>query len=61
MSGNWDVFQLQDLDGYWVIVECDGSTAEKHGPFATKEDAHREEIQARMRIRLAHGPGALGS
>jgi len=59
MSG-WDVYQVQDLDGHWVQVDCNGARAERLGPFETKGQADAEEIHARIRIRFAHGPGAFG-
>lgn len=59
MSKDWGTYQLEDLDGHWVYVECNGATAEKMGPSETKGQVNTEEAAARMRIRLAHGPGTL--
>jgi len=56
----WSTERLQDRDGFWVHILHGIDIAERLGPFADGDEAFRQEIQARIRIRLAHGPEALG-
>lgn len=58
MSG-WDVDQVQDFDGHRVQNDCHGVSAEKLVPFDAKGQTNAEEVQARMRICLAHAADAF--
>lgn len=55
----WSTERIQDRDGYWVRIMHGFDVAEQLGPFPTEDDAWQAEFQARMRIRLAHGPSAF--
>jgi hypothetical protein len=55
----WSTERLQDRDGHWVHVLRGLDIIERLGPFDDGDEAFRQEIQARMRIRLAHGSSAF--
>ncbi|MFC4761840.1 hypothetical protein [Dyella koreensis] len=55
----WSIQRVEDRDGHWVEVWRGFDIAERIGPLSNADEALLQEIQARMRIRLAHGPSAL--
>lgn len=55
----WSTQRVEDRDGHWVEIWHDFYIAERIGPLSHADEALVQEIQARMRIRLAHGPSAL--
>lgn len=58
---SWSTERVQDRDGHWVHILFGVTVAERLGPFADDDEAFRQEIQARVRIRLAHGASAFGN
>lgn len=55
----WSTLRMEDRDGHWVEVWRDFNITERIGPLSNADEALLQEIQARMRIRLAYGPSAL--